>query len=360
MITWRRPLAEINFLGLEFPRQITRTRITPGGRHYAVTRGGGVPKIPSEYLDSVFYLYESEEDARSGERAGGTGFLFSIPSSLFPEQVIYTYAVTNWHNCCKNGASVIRMNSKNGGAQILNYGPEDWVFSSNYDIAAVQVPVDDENMGCLIAIETAITPEDIREGKGADLGVGDEVFMLGRFIDHDGELVNRPAARFGKISIMPAPITQPNGVKADSFCLDMHSRTGFSGSPVFVYRTIGGDLNETAGTLRHSTRGFLRFLGIHWGQFSEYLEKGDGDRVKGLSGMTCVLPAWTIKDVLNMPRLVERRSLEEQYLAKYARENRMPPIAEQGAGAVPSVAPTRRIRWDYFIAAPASPASRRT
>jgi hypothetical protein len=48
-----------------------------------------------EYLDSVFYLYESEDDASAGVDAGGTGFLFSVPSQAFPEQVIYTYAVTN-------------------------------------------------------------------------------------------------------------------------------------------------------------------------------------------------------------------------------------------------------------------------
>jgi hypothetical protein len=95
MVTWRRPLAEINFLGLEFPRQIRVHRITAGGCHYTVTRGVGVPKIPMEYLDSVFYLYESEDDASAGVDAGGTGFLFSVPSQAFPEQVIYTYAVTN-------------------------------------------------------------------------------------------------------------------------------------------------------------------------------------------------------------------------------------------------------------------------
>jgi hypothetical protein len=128
---------------------------------------------------------------------------------------------------------------------------------------------------------------------------------------------------------MPAPIKQPNGTTADSFCLDMHSRSGFSGSPVFVYRTIGGDLGETIRTLQHSQRAFLRFLGIYGGQFPEDLKRGDGDYVKGLSGMTCALPAWNIFDVLNHEKLVTQRSLEELQLKKYAMEHGLPPIAEQ-------------------------------
>jgi hypothetical protein len=241
--------------------------------------------------------------------------------------VIYTYAVTNWHNCCQHGASVIRMNTQNGKTQILDFGPEDWVFHPSYDIAALQIPIDNDSLGCLIPIEMAVTPEDVK-GRGRDLGVGDEVFMLGRFIDHDGGSVNMPAARFGKISVLPAPIMQANGQKADSFCLDMQSRTGFSGSPVFVYRTIGGDLNETAGTLQPSLRSFLSFLGIHWGQFNDYVKQQDGDLIKSLSGMTCALPAWAILEVLNMPKLVRQRSIEEALLAKYANEIKLPPIEE--------------------------------
>jgi hypothetical protein len=164
--------------------------------------------------------------------------------------------------------------------------------------------------------------------------------MLGRFIDHDGVLVNRAAARFGHISVMPAPMVQPNGKTADSFCLDMHSRTGFSGSPVFVYRSIGDDLDEKARTMISSQSTFLKFMGIHWGQLPEYWEWRHGKEieansllarrryVKGVSGMTCVLPAWNIQEVLDLPTLREKREMEEKLLDEYVREHGMPPTAE--------------------------------
>jgi hypothetical protein len=86
----------------------------------------------------------------------------------------------------------------------------------------------------------------LRDGhttQAAQIGPGDDVFMVGRFIDHDGGNKNRPALRFGNISIDPTPIMQDNGVRVPAYCVDLHSRTGFSGSPVFVYRTPGPDLD---------------------------------------------------------------------------------------------------------------------
>jgi hypothetical protein len=72
-------------------------------------------------------------------------------------------------------------------------------------------------------------------------------------------------------------------------------------------------------------------LGIHFAQFPELRELTDKQRlsesheplitegkyVKGLSGMTCVLPAWTILEVLNMPKLrAQRDKLNDQYAAE--------------------------------------------
>lgn len=128
---------------------------------------------------------------------------------------------------------------------------------------------------------------------------------------------------------------------------------------MFIYRTIGGDLtNPKAGLGRVDTRSILRglqtnsippkieislyerthfyFLGIHWGQFHERLElrnrsssvgwrgwplfkkrrigegegitlETDGTYVEGFSGMTCVIPSWSILEVLNMQKLKDRR-----------------------------------------------------
>ena len=155
--------------------------------------------------------------------------------------------------------------------------------------------------------------------------------MVGRFVDH--QLLNQSATavRFGHISMDPAPVLQSNGMRADTYCIDLHSRSGYSGSPVFAYRTPGYDLEERLGVggeakFLMSGINHLSLLGIHWGQFPEIWEVVDGGKLKaqsseesrellltdgqfieGLSGMTCVLPAWSILEVLNMPVLKKVR-----------------------------------------------------
>jgi hypothetical protein len=156
----------------------------------------------------------------------------------------------------------------------------------------------------------------------------------------------------------------------------MHSRSGFSGSPVFAYRTFGSDLTQVqfgepfdsielevdelelepsrlgsmtggqsfSGRIRGRSgrlmaRNLFKFLGIHWGQFPELWElqdkkrlkksrKGlilDGAYVDGLSGMTCVIPAWNILEVLDMPDLGKLRepaiaaAIEAQKLRRFSR-----------------------------------------
>lgn len=91
-------------------------------------------------------------------------------------------------------------------------------------------------------------------------------------------------------------------------------------------------------------------LGIHFAQFPEQWEivsgatkaqrevssvplVTEGGYVKGLSGMTCVLPAWIILEVLNSPKLKAQRDAADD--AEQARRDREghPPEAEVPAAA---------------------------
>jgi hypothetical protein len=287
-----------------------------------------MPRIPDPYLEGVFYLYNSREDAEKGKACGGTGFLIAMPSATFPSLRMHVYAVTNWHVAVRDGASVIRLNAIGGMCDILEFGPEDWAFLPDYDVAILELNnvTKDRHTTTAMHTNSFLTRE---RAATLSLGVGDDVFMIGRFIDHDGGPTNRPAARFGNISIMPTKMMQPNNQLAESYCVDVHSRTGYSGSPVYAYRTIGGDL-ESTNRLTPDFRpvvNWLGFLGIHWGQFPEAWELKEpkpgeiikresldveGRYVKGMSGMTCVLPAWIISEVLDMPKLKEERRLDDE------------------------------------------------
>ncbi|MHC2368711.1 hypothetical protein ACVIQT_003359 [Bradyrhizobium diazoefficiens] len=197
-----------------------------------------------------------------------------------------------------------------------------------------------------------------------NIGVGEDVFMFGLFVDHGGIERNAPSARFGNISMLPtqdAQIPQQNGYPGECFVLDMHSRSGFSGSPVFVYRTFGSDLTKPVEqqarvrlganasraqlarniqqgqfdlSMEATERQLFKFLGVHHGQFPEDydIEKGnnvpegkkrhlirEGDRVVGMSGMTTVIPTWELEKVLNLAGLKEMRERKDAAIRQVAR-----------------------------------------
>lgn len=297
----------------------------------------GMPKIPAMIRNAAFYLFPTAEDARRGTNFGGTGFLIGVPSKLHAKYGRgHIYAVTNWHVAVQ-GSPVIRLNTQSGAPDIIDVDVHDWFFDGVHDIAVLPVNID-QNLHAVTVLASAmlVTETAVRDG---EIGPGDDVFMVGRFMDHDGGEKNQPALRFGNIAMNPTPIMQDNGVKADAYCVDLHSRTGYSGSPVFVYRTPQSDLTP----LQMGASTFFLILGIHFAQFPELWEVTsagkliresneplltDGKYIKGLSGMTCVLPAWTIRKVLNMARLKKMREDNEAKTEARFQKEGYPPESE--------------------------------
>lgn len=198
-----------------------------------------MPKINREFIDSVFFLYKSRQDAESGSNAEGTGFVVDHRGKYF--------GVTNRHVARDVGASVIRLNAGNGDADIFDFDPMDWETRAGGDDIAVISLALDQYVRPVSAIRSDLF---LPAHEHHDIGVGDDVFMIGLFVNYEGKERNNPLARFENISMMAdqsSPIHLA-GQDYESFIVDMHSRSGFSGSPVFVYRTFGGDLeNPTYG-----------------------------------------------------------------------------------------------------------------
>ena len=285
-------------------------------------------------LDATVFLYKSVEDATSGTASGGSGVVVGVPLRSRPDLVV-RYVVTNWHVARDSGASVIRLNTKSGGIHILEKDPSEWTcIAGGADIAVIplDVPAD-------VAVDVIPTTHFIDESDPGALFVGDDVFMVGRFIDFDGKETNKPALRFGAVSMLNAPVRQSTGYLGGSHVIDMHSRSGFSGSPVYVYRPgtttqlpfifNNPELPKLPGPkASHRTWGVgnntqVRLLGLLWGQFrekwridakvasSEAEQIQDGEYVSGLSGMCCAVPSSDVLKGLNVPALVAQREAIE-------------------------------------------------
>jgi len=272
-----------------------------------------MPRLSETILHSTFFLYRSKDDAVRGVDCGGTGFAVYMPSDSV-EDISYFYGVTNWHVAVRDGCSVIRLNSLDGSTDILELGPEDWVFDTNGDDLAIAPIQSDFNRHALTPIPIAlIYPRNLlHDRSGMNVGLGDDVVMVGRFVDLENGPSNLPTARFGNISasLVHIPQSAPTAGPRESYCLDMHSRTGFSGSPVFIYRTPGSDLvrhlEMNAPELRSA---MFALLGVNFGQFLEQwrIRGQTGTVVEGVSGMTGVIPAWRIRDLLSLTALASQR-----------------------------------------------------
>ncbi len=196
---------EITYKDLQF-EQVPITMLSSGGTKYTRWVDYGMPKIPETLIDCVFYLYKTIEEAAKGSNYGGTGFLVAVPSEKYPNIISYIYGVSNWHNVLDQGCSIIRLNKKDGTSDIFEFEPTGWEWVAGKDDIAVSpiIPIN-VNLHAIMTIHTkAFATKEIVDEK--EIGVGDDVFMVGRFIDHDGGPTNSPAVRFGNISVMPSPV----------------------------------------------------------------------------------------------------------------------------------------------------------
>jgi hypothetical protein len=309
----------------------------------------GMPRIAQSLLDTTFYLYPSREAAERGESSGGTGFLVGYVPRNWIVHFPHVYAVTNYHVAVAGGCPVVRINTHDGKTDIFELDNSDWHFvPDGHDIAIAHLPLrPDVQKFNVIPSQMFTSREDLRFDQ---IGAGDDVFMVGRFIDHDGDTTNQPALRFGHISVMLTHIyLEELKRKCECYCIDLHSRTGFSGSPVFVYRVFGQDLvgepvKELIQKLQMDGdapfwfyKKVFSLLGIHIGQFPEEwpIESSDPsvankspEHVVGMSGMTIVAPAWAIDEVLELPAVQKERQALEPAREELARELKKLPKLE--------------------------------
>jgi hypothetical protein len=344
----------------------------------------GMPKLGDAIAQCAFFLYEKDPNASpdSQDFLGpvGSGIIIGIQEDVsHTASVSHFYAVTAAH-VARTGGSIISVNTCDGKKRPIELDPCEWEANIPWEDIAIADITEHLNLVqdtgdaiSFVPIEAFLTEDII---SAAEIGIGEEGFMLGLFGEHSGTASNLIAARFGNISLLSdfdAPISRYDPglkvtFKSPCHVFDMHSRAGFSGSPVFVYRTVTNDFRDmvqrsvkqitklnksmsiamrSTGLLNWNLGRFLLLLGIHVGQFqdqikiskenSEYAEKksnqeiNDGDIVRFPSSMTIVVPAWQILKLLETPTLKQKRDarMAAAKIADLANPNRGAVVLEK-------------------------------
>jgi hypothetical protein len=285
-----------------------------------------VPRIPDVLLNSIVYLYDDELNAETGVDFGGSGFLVGMTSEVGDGSIHY-YVITNTH-VIEHGFPVVRINLLHSSSgltrtEVFPFTKESWVTHPNHDLAVRAMPADLNSSllaYMLLPLECFITREEFRE---KNIGAGDDLVYIGRFMGHAGKHENLPSVRFGNISMVPnerEPISYTiNGKQREQvgYLVEARSRSGYSGSPVFFLHRHAAN-NSRLVMLQFD----LRLLGVDWGHIPEEVPivdksghlHGDQWKIEVHAGMMGVVPSWYLLDFLKeSPELIEQRRRDDEY-----------------------------------------------
>jgi hypothetical protein len=261
-----------------------------------------VPKVPSNWLQCVFFLYDCKADAeKSIAESGGTGFLIAVPLPSHPE-IHYSYAVTNWHLIEGNQRPTLRLNKKDGGVGFIETKADSWIVDKAEDIAMRAMGEDftEYEHSRILTEELFFTkPED------SDVGAGDEVALVGRFTKEDGKTQNTPVLRFGNVARVPTS-------EHDWYLVEMRSISGHSGSPVFFM----GAYMQLAGIRPNAPK--MKLLGMDRGHIpdvepifsrkkpTEQYSLVPGWIARSHTAMARVIPSWKLHAMLGREEIVKK------------------------------------------------------
>lgn len=288
-----------------------------------------MPRIPTAITNSIVYLYHDTSDAETGVDRGGSGFVLGVLSQV--KGCSHIYVATNKH-VIEGNCPVVRLNLAHPSSQFertysIPFTVDDWALHPEHDIAIAALPHDlatDVLEFTTISMDFLFTAE---EAQKLNIGPGDDVVYVGRFVGHAGKFENMPSVRFGNISMSPnerEPVEYDtdDGKKRTQvgFLVEARSRSGYSGSPVFFLKQHV--INDSRAVIPWLD---MKILGMDWGHIPEkvwlkdpagYLH-GSKWYVEVHAGMMGVVPAWFIRDfILNSPRLLEQRKRDDEQYRK--------------------------------------------
>ena len=312
-----------------------------------------MPRWPDELTDCTIFLYETLVDAEKGESFGGSGFLVGVRWEANPK-LSHIYAVTNYHVAMGGRASVIRLNTKKGKTACIETDPSEWFHIHGHDLAVYRIDgskhfradsIFDYKFPGFWEIE--LTDAVLQK---FNLGIGDEVVSVGRFIDLSEVQRNEPLVRSGILaSSQILPVPQSTDMQAQwshepSYVVEMRSRTGFSGSPVYIYiapffpRMVRAEDRNSVSSGFHGPW----LLGVQWGQLP-MAGPGAKDQPPGSSAVLAVVPCSVLSKLL----LEDKRVIEErrEYEARW--EKGPHAVAESEGKAPPTKAENPQHKEDF-------------
>jgi hypothetical protein len=242
-----------------------------------------------------------------------------MPGQYFVDVVTAKHVIQHIRHRSVDGRVWLRFNAKDGGTKLIETTMTDWEFhpDSMVDVAICWAGSTSEFDALLIS-EDDIATQDVIKREG--IGIGDEVFITGLFVNHYGSERNIPILRAGNIAAVPSEPVQTGMGPMDAYLVEARSIGGLSGSPVFVYLDPLRQWSPK-GTLLVSTGesggGKFHLLGLIHGHYdvSANMAGSDGLKEEAINmGIAIVVPVSKVVEAVALPA---RLALRAQKVAEF-------------------------------------------
>ena len=267
-------------------------------------------RIADRWLKSVAFVSRYEEDHEGGSyiRFGGTAFVVGV---LMEGNIGFAHLVTARHvaDAIEPGEAVIAMNGKDGLPLFLRTGAQKWFYHpterDSVDVAVMPFgsPRFKEYDVEWVPEGAFATDERIAE---FDIGLGDELVIIGLFTQFYGQTKLTPLVRTGNIAMMPKdklPIR--NFGEMEAYLAEGRSIGGLSGSPVFVRNTVKTQMQTADAKPAYiAGLGQAHLLGLVHGHWDLPVSFSETEQTEAVNmGVSIIVPAKKILETLQNPEL---------------------------------------------------------
>lgn len=278
-------------------------------------------RLPDSILHTACLLGFKKETPQYA----GSGFVVAVPGAHGNS---HFYVVTAKHlaermECCP---IIMGFSYKDGSKALFEEDSVHWYAhpkeANAVDVAVTPFAPARRDLLDLEPVDEHVfsSAERIRK---ASIGVGDEIAAIGMFTRFSYEDRHLPFVRTGHLAMLPSPgIPVKNFEPMEAYVAEIE---GLSGSPVWVRPTDsfnaaqkdGGEVKPSVPSNRDTDVIFLGMLHGQWAITKALMEGLSAPYTeKMISGMSIIVPAQKILEVINQPELAAMRTKSDQKIAK--------------------------------------------
>lgn len=271
-------------------------------------------RIADRLLKTVGFVSRYDPDGQGGSyiKPGGTAFVVGV---LMDEKNVLAHLVTAKHvaKAIEADEGVIAMNGKDGSPLFLRTDGQKWFYHPTEE-DSVDVAVLPFGSARFREYDIEWIPETVFATDQTiaefDIGLGDELFIIGLFTKFYGKTEVIPLIRTGNLAMMPKDKIPVSGFgEIEAYLAEGRSIGGLSGSPVFVRNTVKMSVQTAEGKAANMARlGRAHLLGLVHGHWDLPVSFSETQKLEAVNmGVSIIVPAKKILETLYHPELVAMR-----------------------------------------------------